>query len=94
MSRYAVMQGDTVVNIVRWDGRSKFNGGELLLVPDECSIGWTRSSEGWQQPPPPAEVVESIAETEARAEARSAALASLSSKLNLTEEEAQVIAGG
>lgn len=52
MTRYAVMEDDTVVNIVLWDGTSELAGSEALLPcgDDPVALGWTRVDNEWVAP--------------------------------------------
>lgn len=58
MSRYALIQGGTVVNVVLWDGdRETWEPDENTIAveaPDAVSIGWTYGAGGFAAPPPPA----------------------------------------
>jgi hypothetical protein len=56
MSRYALVQGDDVVNVVMWDGATPYEpDGELVALADDEAVGpgWTRKKGKWVAPPEP-----------------------------------------
>lgn len=56
MSRYAIVQGDDVVNVVLWDGETLYEpDGELVALADDEAVGpgWTRKKGKWVAPPEP-----------------------------------------
>lgn len=49
--RYAVLDGDAVVDVVLWDGQSEYPGSERLVAcPEEVSVGWAREGGAWAPP--------------------------------------------
>lgn len=38
MARYAVLDGDTIVNVIEWDGKTEYDPGEGLRVMPEADI--------------------------------------------------------
>lgn len=52
MARYALMDGDTVANVILWDGETPYPP-EAVAVPDDVGIGWTRDGDTWTAPPAP-----------------------------------------
>jgi hypothetical protein len=54
MSRYALVNGDEVVNVALWDGETDYNPeGELVALADDepVGLGWTRKRGKWVAPP-------------------------------------------
>jgi hypothetical protein len=52
--RYAVLDGDNVVNIILWDSVDEYDNPDMDVepVPEEVSIGWTRVNGQWIAPSP------------------------------------------
>lgn len=52
--RYAVLDGDNVVNIILWDSADEYDNPDMDVapVPEEVSIGWTRVNGEWVAPSP------------------------------------------
>jgi hypothetical protein len=58
MSRYAVMNSDTVENVALWDGETPWEPGcEIVELPEGSPVGpgWTRNGGEWISPPQPEE---------------------------------------
>jgi len=56
--RYAMMNGDTVINVALWDGKTPWEPGcEVVELPQAFPVGpgWTRSGSEWIAPPEPEE---------------------------------------
>lgn len=40
MNRYAILEGNKVVNVALWDGQSEWNpGGEIVKLPNDSPVG-------------------------------------------------------
>jgi len=58
MSRYAMMNGDTVENVALWDGVTPWEPGcEIVELPEGLPVGpgYTRVGGEWIAPPQPDE---------------------------------------
>lgn len=55
--RYAVVQGQSVVNIIVWDGAEGWEpgDGQTLVATEDAGIGWTYADGMFSEPPPPEE---------------------------------------
>lgn len=53
--RYAVVQGQTVVNVIVWDGVEGWEpiDGQTLVASEDAGIGWTYADGVFSEPPPP-----------------------------------------
>lgn len=50
--RYAILDGNAVVNVVLWDGETPLEGSEHFVpVGPEVGPGWTRDGDQWVPPP-------------------------------------------
>lgn len=67
-NRYAIVQSNTVVNVIVWDGESPWTppeGTEAIHAPDGCGIGDIYNGVGFDPaspPPPPPEPPKPTAE--------------------------------
>jgi len=55
MSRYAMMEGDQVINVAYWDGETPWEPGcEVVELPEGSRVGpgWIRSNSEWLDPNP------------------------------------------
>lgn len=53
MSRYAIIENSIVVNIIEWDGVSKYTppvNTTLIDITSSCDIGWSYQNEGFVEP--------------------------------------------
>lgn len=53
MARYALMDGDTVANVILWDGETPYSS-DAVLISDDIGIGWKREGDTWTAPEAPA----------------------------------------
>lgn len=94
--RYSIIDGSDVVNVIEWDGEQDYEAPDgLILVscPDEVSVGWTVTSDGFIAPPEPPQDAEAIPyEDPAILEAKNSALAELVA-LGVTASTARIIVG-
>jgi hypothetical protein len=54
MSKYAMMNGDEVINVALWDGETPWEPGcEIVELPDDSPVGpgWVRNGGEWVAPP-------------------------------------------
>jgi hypothetical protein len=94
--RYAIVDGSDVINVIEWNGEEEYEAPEGMLVlsaPEEVSVGWKVSSDGWVPPvSPPPEPDPVPYEDPVVLAAKNSALAELVA-LGITESTARTIVG-
>lgn len=56
MSRYAIVENETVTNVALWDGEMEWKpNGQVIQLPEDSSVGpgWGYVNGEWIEPPSP-----------------------------------------
>lgn len=95
INRYALLEGDQVVNVILWDDEEDsyepHEGQVILPALEEINIGWARTNGEWVAPPVPeleAPPLEDPSVTEAKITGMNQLMA-----LGITEPVARMIVG-
>lgn len=94
--RYALICNNQVVNVIEWDGEQEYLPADdciAVLCPEDVSVGWSVTSDGWLAPPePPEEPAPEPYEDPTVIEAKNDALSELIA-FGVTPATARIIVG-